>query len=429
MRSISVKWSQERGQILMLAALLITALLIFIGLIVDTGFAYAQRRQAQNGADEAALAAARVLFEGGTQAQALVAALDYADANGFDNITENSVTIEYPPVSGDHIGDLDFVEVIVEEQPDTFFIHILIPGGSTVRARGVAGFQLFPEPYALVVLSTTDCQAFRMQGNASMTITGGGIMINSDCEPDAFSKTGAGDLLVEGSIDVTGGVESGGSGTVSPEPNDDVPWSVSDPLASIPPPIPGDPAYPIQGAGTAATPVTWTYTSGPDLTLSPGTYYGGFSSNCTCTITLNPGVYIMAGGGFSKGGGASFVGDEVLIYVTTNTINPTGDGAPKPFDLTGSGALDLSPATSGIYEGITLWQDLAITDDFKMRGSNDLISGIFYAPGATLNISGDSDFGTVQLVVKGFNLSGNSPLDLTYGEFRTFETPEVVLVE
>ena len=51
MRSISVKWSQERGQILMLAALLITALLVFIGLIVDTGFAYAQRRQAQNGAD------------------------------------------------------------------------------------------------------------------------------------------------------------------------------------------------------------------------------------------------------------------------------------------------------------------------------------------------------------------------------------------
>ena len=140
-------------------------------------------------------------------------------------------------------------------------------------------------------------------------------------------------------------------------------------------------------------------------------------------------MYVMAGGGFTKGGGASFVGDGVTIYVTENPTNPTGDGAPKPFTLTGSGVLDLSPPTSGIYQGITLWQDLAITDDFKMTGSNDLVSGIFYAPGAELDITGNSQFGTVQLVVNGFELSGNAPLDLTYGEFRTFEAPKVVLVE
>ena len=426
MRSILAKFHTESGQILVMAVLLITVLLGVVALAVDAGFAYAQRRQVQNAADEAALAATHRLLEGGSPASAIAAAQEYAQANGF-SLAASCPPICIPPSSGPHAGDPKFVEVTVEEQPTTFFIHALIPGGSTVRARGVAGFPLFPEPYALIVLETTDCEAFRMQGNASMTIAGGGIMVNSGCGSDALSKTGSGDLIVEGSIDVAGGSSVGGSGTVSPSPNANRPWTFSDPLSLLTPPDPA--AYPAQGAGTAASPDTWTHNSGGNLTLSPGTYYGGFSSNCACTITLQPGMYVMAGGGFTKAGGANFVGDGVTIYVTENPTNPTGDGEPEPFTLTGSGVLDLSPPTFGIYEGITLWQDLAITDDFKMTGSNDLVSGIFYAPGAQLDISGNSQFGTVQLVVNSFELSGNAPLNLTYGEFRTFEAPKVILVE
>ncbi len=426
MRSFLARFHTERGQILIMAVLLITVLLGLVGLAVDAWFAYAQRRQTQNAADEAALAGAHRLLEGGSIASAMTAAHDYVHANGF-NITASCPPICIPPLSGPHAGDVKYVEVTVEEQPTTFFIHALLSGGSTVQGRGVAGFLLFPEPYALIVLNTSDCLAFEMKGGASMTITDGGIMVNSDCGLNAFRKTGSGDLLVDGSIDVAGGIDVGGSGVISPSPNPNRPWAVSDPLALLPPPDPA--AYQAQGAGTAATPVTWAYNSGGDLTLSPGTYYGGFSSNCTCTITLQPGMYVMAGGGFTKSGGVNFVGDEVTIYVTENPTNPTGDGAPKPFNLTGSGVLDLSPPTSGIYEGITLWQDVAITEDFKMTGSNDLISGILYAPGAQLDISGNSQFGTVQLVVNSFELSGNAPLNLTYGEFRTFEAPKVILVE
>ena len=426
MRNFLARFHTERGQILVMAVLLITVLLGVVGLAVDAGFAYAQRRQAQNSADQAALAAAHRLFEGGSEASAISAAQDYVHANGF-SISASCPSICIPPLSGPHAGDARFVEVTVEEQPASFFIHALLPGGSTVRARGVAGFPLFPIPYALIVLDGSDCQAFRMQGNANMTIAGGGIMVNSDCGSNALRKTGAGDLTVGGNIDVAGGASVVGSGVVSPSPGVNRPWTVPDPLVALAPPDPT--AYPVRGAGTAANPDTWTHNSGGHLTLSPGTYYGGFSSNCVCTITLQSGVYIMAGGGFSKAGGANFVGNGVMIFVTENTVNPTGDGAPKPFDFTGSGVLDLSPPTSGIYEGITLWQDAAITDDFNMLGSNDLISGVVYAPGATLKINGDSQFGTVQIIVNGFFLSGNSPLTLTYEEFITFEAPKVVLVE
>src|SRR3990172_78134 len=101
-RRVSAMLRQERGQILMVAVLLVRALLGFLGLIVDAGFAYAQRRQAQNGADNAALAATRVLYEGGSESSARAAALDYAEANGYP---AESVTVHIPPASGQHVGE------------------------------------------------------------------------------------------------------------------------------------------------------------------------------------------------------------------------------------------------------------------------------------------------------------------------------------
>ena len=426
MRSLARLARHERGQMLMMAAILTIVLVGFAGLAVDAGFMFAQRRQAQSGADLAALAAARILFQGGTESSAVAAAMEYAAANGFNDESDDTITVNIPPAAGQYEGSPNYVEVVVDEEPATFFIQAIIPDVLRVRARGVAGFELFPEPYALVVLDTNDCQAYSQEGSASIAIAGGGIMVNSDCALNAFNKTGSGSTYAEGAIDVAGGSSVSGSGAVSPEPRT-VSWTVADPLSTLPPPPLGEPAA--GSPGTAAAPVTWTYSSGGNITLSPGTYYGGFASSCVCTITLLPGTYVMAGGGFTKSGGANFTGDGVTIYVTTNPTNPTGDGAPKPFSLSGSGVLDLSPPTSGIYQGITLWQDEAISSAVLMRGSNDLVSGIIYTPGAALDISGDSELGTVQLVVKTFRLSGNAPLNVTYGEFRVFEAPEVVLVE
>ncbi len=50
----------ERGQILVLFALALVAMIAMVGLILDGGSAFAQRRQEQNAADLAALAGAVV---------------------------------------------------------------------------------------------------------------------------------------------------------------------------------------------------------------------------------------------------------------------------------------------------------------------------------------------------------------------------------
>src|ERR671935_234170 len=56
--------SGERGQILILGALMMTVMLGFLGLVIDVGNAYAQRRFMQNAADAASVAAARQLAFG-----------------------------------------------------------------------------------------------------------------------------------------------------------------------------------------------------------------------------------------------------------------------------------------------------------------------------------------------------------------------------
>jgi len=131
--------TDERGQVLVLSAMIVTLLLGMVGLIVDGGFYYGQRRQAQNSADEAARAAAYELAFGGDESDAIAAAYAYAAANGFDVNGEESVTVNIPPVSGPNAGDSNYIEVIVGETPRTFFIHVILGSASEVSARAVAG--------------------------------------------------------------------------------------------------------------------------------------------------------------------------------------------------------------------------------------------------------------------------------------------------
>jgi hypothetical protein len=57
----------EQGQVLVLAALLLVVLILALGLVIDTSYAYAQRVSVQNAADAAALAGARELAIGSGQ--------------------------------------------------------------------------------------------------------------------------------------------------------------------------------------------------------------------------------------------------------------------------------------------------------------------------------------------------------------------------
>jgi hypothetical protein len=78
--------------------------------------------------------------------------------------------------------------------------------------------------------------------------------------------------------------------------------------------------------GTAWEPKTALL--GGTRTIRPGIYWGGIAISDGANITMQPGVYIMAGGGFSaKGSRCVVTGTDVVIYNTQDPYNTGGEGA------------------------------------------------------------------------------------------------------
>jgi len=434
---------REQGQILVMVAILMTALLGFVGLVVDTGHLYAQRRQSQNAADEAATAGARDRFYGGSKDAAITAARSNASGNGFNNNgTSNTVTVHIPPTSGPHTGDSNYVEVVVWEQPRTLFIQALGVGGS-VKSRGVAGFVPVPKNYALLVLNPTMCSAYNQTSSSTLTINGGGAMINSSCQPSA--NQGGGSLVTADYLDYY----SAGSWLLANNADTSVPPSsvgaqISDPLASLTNPIPcaqnGTPvgciARSTDSTGTANNPRLTHITANAPVTLHPGTYYGGLKFTGAGSITLEPGLYVIAGGGLDYSATSSITGNGVTIFNTYDSAkagqgptSPSGSGACDSIALQGNGVLSLSAPTSGTYKDMLFWQDAACTNQFKYAGSSYTTTGIIYLPKAQLNISGGGNLGSMQIIVDSFSYSGSAAVTINYGGYVQIAAPRVALVE
>jgi hypothetical protein len=154
-----------------MAALMMTAMLGILALVIDVGNAYTQRRFVQNGADAAAIAAARLLannLDTGTADASVVAVLDqYMDANGQGAFVAGAsldaeegawyvtaggnriaavgsgVTVPsapargFPQLAGQSVAG---VEVVGRKEFDTFFAGVLGHDRMTVRAGSTAGF-------------------------------------------------------------------------------------------------------------------------------------------------------------------------------------------------------------------------------------------------------------------------------------------------
>lgn len=81
--------------------------------------------------------------------------------------------------------------------------------------------------------------------------------------------------------------------------------------------------------------------------------------------------------------------------------------------LTGSGALNLTAPTTGPYSGILFFEDPKDTQQMKIAGSTgSTLTGIFYAPLATLSLTGSSGATfNVDLVTYALSISGTGGLN------------------
>ncbi len=397
----------ERGQALVLIAAAIAALILGIGLAMDTGQLFVARRAMQTASDAAAWAGAAILYAGGNAAAAQAAAVTDAGRNGYGNDSFTTITTASPPTSGATAGDPGYIEVTIVRQVETKLLPGPSAGRTPVTVRSVAGIARSGAGEAVLILHPTAASALNMTGNADMTVNGGGTQTNSTSATAVNVDSGS--QLTATYHRVRGNVSAGTAGRMTPAPVVGAPV-VADPFASL------------AGSPTTGLPVFGGSTiSGATVTLSPGIYLGLVTVSTGGVARLNPGVYIFEAGFRSiNSGSIVLVSSGVLMYNTYfgYPLPPGGSPVCGNLQLSGTGQHTLAAQRTGSYGGMVIFQDRNCTNGVSIstRAATSF-GGTVYLPQATLTItmaSGNSTWSS-QIVARQLTVTGgNRRLTLSF---------------
>jgi Ca2+-binding RTX toxin-like protein len=245
---------------------------------------------------------------------------------------------------------------------------------------------------SVIVLSSTANAALTISGNAAINMSGG-VFIDSSSSSALSASQNA--RITASVIDVHGGVAKSGVASFSPAPVTGA-ASLPDPLSNLPAP---------STAGlTNYGSVSLSGTS--KATIKPG-IYTQITASGDASLTMNSGLYIIEGGGFTISLDASVTGTGVTIYNAGSKF-PNSGGTYGAIGLSGNGAISLSARTTGAYAGVLIFQPSANTQALSFSGNSmEGTSGMIYAPGAALVASLNAQLDS-SIDVNTLNLSGNA---------------------
>jgi Flp pilus assembly protein TadG len=406
----------RRGFIAVKLALLLTVIVGIVAINLDGGRMMDERRHAQAAADAAALAAAANLYEAywtdrgtDTSGAAHAAALESASANGYPAA---AVTVNIPPLSGTFAGQAGYAEVIINTALDATFGQFFTGTGLPVSARGVARGQ--PLAIGVITLANSGAGSFTNSSLAFALVNKPLIVDSSD--PAAFDQASFG-AFVAGRVDVTGGAVNPGGAIILAQINTGVTPTI-DPLAYLPIPTSSS----VQSTGRM------TINSLLPVILQPGVYQGGIHVTNASIVVMEPGVYIMQGGGFVVDSLATVTGIGVMVYNTTS-----GTYASGPIAVGGVGKMVMIAPLSGTYQGINFFQDRSLTQPISVTGLGlTTITGVVYAAQAPVNLTGSAAVGLDILggayVVNSLNIGGVGAVTINLG-LNPPRVPDVRVVE
>lgn len=407
------KSSSVRGQALVLIALALVGLAGITGLVVDGGNAFLDRRNAQNAADSAALAAAFHRIRGG---QNFVAeAMQSAAQNGYDNNgTSNVVEVYSPPQSGPHAEDVDYIQVIITSHVTTYFARVIGRNSitnvvsSTARTKGAENTALMDGAALISLAPNSDCKnqkAFWIRGSAALDISGGGIFINSNNETCAFLQSGNGSIRVNNghAIAVVGGASIQKTPLIVPG------VSVGTIPVGYPPPfflpeIQCEEEAEISEDGSSMSPGLWTKKFPPEGVTQ-----------------LEPGLYCLEDGMDIK---SSLEGKDVTFKVTAGEVR---------FDGTSQIMLDAPDGDE--TAGLLIYMPVENSSNVVLDGGpGSAIQGTILVPGAPILMKGMNFQSGFQSQIIGYTIDveGASTIKIIYNEAQNFKAltmPEVQLSE
>jgi len=375
----------ERGQAMVLIVFAIIGLFGMAALAIDMGQIYSARRNAQNAADAAALAAAYDASAGSQiNATAKQIAFDMTKTNGFNNDqVTNWVLVNNPPVDGAYCGSCggisnpeEYYQVKITVRAKPIFAQLVFKGVEQVSVEAVAHSSTATDissGNALMSLSNAD-GSMVLNGNTKVNIKGGNIRSDGDLTKDGC----AGAITVEsGSIYYGKNAADGFKGC-------DSPFNIApdySPAVNVSGFI--EPACP-KKADTASWLSGDGYKYKKDDTYGATTYYyeSGLPSakGGKSVVTLPAGIHCIDGG-IGKG---EYEGTDVLIVLLSGDIQQTGGDS---FNF--SAATDIKDANGTQFGGLVFYAPPSNKSTFKFGGNSDLyLYGTFFAPGADCNVGG-----------------------------------------
>ena len=423
----SRRGGQRRGTIAALAAVLLVPLLGILAVAIEGGFLMSQHRRVQATADAAAMAAADTLFRNyptykglDQNGQAKQAALALARDNGYTNDGPNStVTVNIPPTSGNFVAKPGYAEVIVQCNIQRAFSRIWGSDSLSIKSRSVALGKWDYFNTGILVLDPTSSKSLNAGGGGALNITGGASIIVDSKDPSAVIVNGGGNLIAS-NVDIYGNYTTPGGGQIVGPVHVGV-EPTPDPLAYLPQPDPN--------SLSVQSPSPLHITNSGKNTLQPGLYKGGISIGSKADVTLSPGIYYMDGGGFSMTGQGSLTGLGVMIFNAPQKSNDS-------ISITGSstGSVSITPPTSGLYTGITLFQARKpyVQPDMSVNGNGLFnMTGTFYAAGALLSVSGNSPGNVIgsQYISYDLGIGGAAGLQIDWNSNKTAKLRMLGLVE
>ncbi|MET0531817.1 MAG: pilus assembly protein TadG-related protein, partial [Microvirga sp.] len=373
------------GNVAVITALALPALIGATGLSVEVSYWYLTQRSMQNAADSAALAAAT----NGTAnyaVEAKAAAARYGFLDGINNITVTASNTATCP-SG---GATCYSATITGYVPVLLSQVIGYKGTTTIaatlqtelNATAVARLDLMPREYCILALGTNGI-AFGTNGAPKAELKGCNVMSNAGARCNG-NNLGADYGDAAGTNDGCGVIQRS---NVPP---------LTDPYAGLRSNIAADPCggvYPQMNKPGFPSKNTWTVAP-PEL-ASGGIYNvcGDLVLGSDVTITTPAEGVVLA-----IWNGQLYMGKKPNGRTLSTssgsalTIVFTGDNGSYTHAPTGDGTLDFSAPTVGPWKGIAIYQDPNLTKgvDISEAGNSPTwkISGMVYLPHSSVTMSG-----------------------------------------
>jgi len=284
----------------------------------------------------------------------------------------------------------------------TTFMHVLGRSSMAVAAR--ASVTNANDGLGCVLsLNPSASGAATAQGSTTVNLNGCSLYDNSSS--DTALTVGGSATVNADFVGVVGGVGST-SGLTSTNGIRTHISPVKDPYADVPAP-------------TYSGCKEHNYTAHNTVTIDPGVYCGGISVNANAVLTLNPGTYILDGGGLTINGGATVNGDGVTLYFTSSSGRDWAG-----VTINGSANVNLTPMTSGNTRGMVVFADRNTPQgtSFKFNGgSTQYFAGAIYAPTGAIQFSGGANSLTTctQVIGDTVTFTGNSNLAIDCSRYNT----------